>query len=220
MEDATIFSDDPTAQAQAFVESGCQWLHIVDLNGAFAGEPINKEIVHTICREVKGLEIQLGGGIRNLDTIGMWLMTGIRRVILGTIAVQDPDIVHQACKEYPGRIAVGIDTKDGMVATDGWAKASDIRGGDLARKFADSGCSAIIHTDINRDGLMGGPNLRASLELAQEVDIPIIVSGGVSCLDDLHNIKANQAHGLGGAIVGRAIYEGMNVAAAREILES
>lgn len=220
MEEVTVFSEDPCGQARIFADAGCRWLHMVDLNGAFAGEPINQDIVREVRSSVDDVNIQLGGGIRNLDTIAMWLMTGIQRVVLGTVAVKDPDIVHEACKEFPGRIAVGIDTKNGYVATDGWAKESGISGVDLAKKFADSGCSAIIHTDIARDGEMKGPNLDASLELAQQVDIPVIVSGGISSLEDLKKIRSNKTNNLGGAIVGRAIYEGMDVRAAVKILES
>lgn len=219
MDEVTVFSEDPVGQARTFLEAGCRWLHMVDLNGAFAGEPINQEAVRSVRREVPELNIQLGGGIRNMDIIGMWLMTGIQRVVLGTVAVTDPEIVKHACKEFPGQIAVGIDTKKGMVATEGWAKDSGISGIELAKQFADCGVSAIIHTDIGRDGEMGGPNLQATLELASQVEIPVIVSGGVSSLDDLREIRKHEAGGLGGAIVGRAIYEGMDVKAAAKILE-
>ncbi len=218
MEDATVFTADVATQARSFVEAGCSWLHLVDLNGAFAGEPINHEAVRKI-REAVDVNIQLGGGIRSMDTIAMWLSTGIQRVILGTAAVKNPQLVHDACKEFPGKIAVGIDTKNGMAAIDGWAEASDISALTLARRFEDAGVCAIIHTDISRDGEMQGPNLEATVELASAISIPVIVSGGVSSLADLKKIRSHAKSGLSGAIVGRALYEGMDVKSAREILE-
>jgi phosphoribosylformimino-5-aminoimidazole carboxamide ribotide isomerase len=218
MEEVTSFNVDPVAQAQAFAAKGCQWLHLVDLNGAFAGEPINREAVYAIRRAVVDVNIQLGGGIRNLDTMGMWLALGIQRVILGTVAVRNPQLVKDACKEFPGKIAVGIDTKNGMAAIDGWAEASEITGLELAKRFEDVGVSAIIYTDIARDGEMQGPNLEVTVALANSISIPVIVSGGVSSLDDLRRIRKHSK--LNGAIVGRALYEGMDIAAARMILEA
>jgi phosphoribosylformimino-5-aminoimidazole carboxamide ribotide isomerase len=219
MEDATIFSVEPQVQAKVFADAGCQWLHIVDLNGAFAGNAVNRDAVLAIRKTVTS-KIQLGGGIRNLAAIEAWLDAGIHRVILGTVAVTDPDIVREACKAFPGHVAVGIDTKKGQVATDGWAKDSGISGIELAKRFEDAGVVAIIHTDIDRDGIMQGPNLQETLGLAREVTIPVIVSGGVSSLDDLRQVKAEEASGLDGVIVGRALYEGMDIAAARAILEA
>lgn len=218
MDEATIFGDDPSVPAKRFAEAGCQWLHLVDLNGAFAGEPVNQEAVLSIRKAVDS-QIQLGGGIRNLAMIERWLDLGISRVILGTVAVTDPDIVREACKAFPQQVAVGIDTKKGMVATDGWAKDAGISGVELAKKFEDAGVAAIIHTDIDRDGLMQGPNLAQTVALASHVSIPVIVSGGVSTLNDVKAIKAQAEQGIAGAIIGRALYEGMDVAQARQILE-
>lgn len=219
MEDSVVFDEDPTAPARAFAEAGCDWLHLVDLNGAFAGEPINRATVAQI-RAAVDSNIQLGGGIRTMDCISSWLMTGINRVILGTAAVKNPQLVEDACREFPGRIAVGIDTKGDNVATEGWATDSGVNAIDLAKKFEDSGVAAIIHTCVERDGMMQGPNLEATLRLAAAVSIPVIVSGGVSSLDDLKKIRAAKEKGIAGAIVGRALYEGMDVQQARAILES
>ncbi len=219
MDSSTIFAEDAAAQAADFANSGCEWLHIVDLNGAFAGEPINLHSVHAI-RKTVDINIQLGGGIRNLDTIAMWLATGIQRVVLGTVALNKPEIVKQACREFEGHIAVGIDTKQQMVAVEGWAKNSQITAVELAKRFEDSGVCAIIHTDIARDGEMKGPNIAESVKLAQEIDIPVIVSGGVSSFVDLERIKAKQEYGIEGVIIGRALYEGMDIKAALDILES
>lgn len=219
MDDATVFTADVATQARKFVEAGCSWLHLVDLNGAFAGEPVNRAAVRAI-REAVDVNIQLGGGIRNMDTIASWISTGIQRVILGTAAVKNPQLVHEACKEFPGKIAVGIDTKDGMAAIDGWAEASDVSALTLARRFEDAGVCAIIYTDIARDGEMQGPNLEATVALATAISIPVIVSGGVSSLEDLKRIRLHSKSGVSGAIVGRALYEGMDVKSAREILEN
>lgn len=246
MKDATSFNADPVAQAQVFADAGCEWLHIVDLNGAFEGRPVNAEAVKAIVasRQALGVrkgiseqarggeavgvagggfplqktKIQLGGGIRDLQTIYMWLELGIARVILGTVAVKNPQLVREACRKFPGRIAVGVDAREGFVTTEGWAETSEITALELAKRFEDAGVSAIINTDIARDGEMQGPNLEASVELAETVTIPVIVSGGVSSLNDLRRIRAFPK--LNGAIVGRAIYEGMDIAAAREIMES
>lgn len=218
MEDATVFTADVAEQAKRFAEAGCRWLHLVDLNGAFAGEPVNREAVRLI-RQAVDVNIQLGGGIRNMDTIAMWLATGIQRVILGTVAVRNPQLVHEACREFPGKIAVGIDAKDGMAAVEGWAEASDISALNLARRFEDAGVAAIIHTDIARDGEMQGPNLEATVALASAISIPVIVSGGVSSVADLQRIRSHEKSGLSGAIVGRALYEGMEITEALAALE-
>lgn len=218
MEDSTVFGEDPTVPAKLFADAGCDWLHLVDLNGAFAGEPINRRTVANI-RAAVDSNIQLGGGIRTMDCISTWLATGINRVILGTIAVKNPQLVEEACKTFPDRIAVGIDTKGNKVATEGWATDSGVDAIDLAKRFEDSGVTAIIHTSVERDGMMQGPDLTATLNLAQAVSIPVIVSGGVSSLDDLKQIRKEKSSGLAGAIVGRALYEGMDVAQARKALE-
>ena len=218
MEDSTVFDEDPAAPAKAFAEAGCDWLHLVDLNGAFAGEPINRAAVLKI-RSAVDSNIQLGGGIRTMDCISAWLATGITRVILGTAAVQNPTLVDEACKIFPNRIAVGIDTKGVNVATDGWAKDSGVNAIELAKRFEDCGVSAIIHTAVERDGMMQGPDLAASLKIAQAVSIPVIVSGGVSSLDDLKTIRKAEKKGIAGAIVGRALYEGMDIIQARKLLE-
>lgn len=206
MEQATVFNDDPAAQALAFVAAGCEWLHLVDLNGAFAGEPVNAAPVEAILKATK-VPAQLGGGIRDMDTIEGWLNKGLARVILGTVAVENPDLVREAARTFPGQVAVGIDARNGMVATKGWAEETDVQVTDLARQFEDAGIAAIIYTDINRDGAMQGPNVEATAALANAVSIPVIASGGVSSLDDLRALKASGAP-LNGAISGRALYDG------------
>ena len=206
MDQATVFNDNPAAQAKAFEDAGCEWLHLVDLNGAFAGTPVNGAAVEAILNTVS-VPTQLGGGIRDLATIEMWLSKGLTRVILGTIAVENPDLVRQAAKTFPGHVAVGIDARNGMVATKGWAEETDVEVTALARQFEDAGISAIIYTDINRDGAMQGPNIEATAALANAVSIPVIASGGVSSLDDLRALKASGAP-LDGAISGRALYDG------------
>ena len=218
MEDSTVFGDDPTVPAKTFAAAGCDWLHLVDLNGAFAGEPINRQAVANIRASVDS-NIQLGGGIRTMDTISTWLAMGINRVILGTVAVENPALVAEACKEFAGHIAVGIDTKGENVATEGWATDSGVNALDLAKRFEDCGVSAIIHTAVERDGMMQGPDLTATLKLASAVNIPVIVSGGVSSLADLKQIRKKKNSGIDGAIIGRALYEGMDIAKARNILE-
>lgn len=220
MDQATVFNDDPGAQAKAFVEQGCEWIHVVDLNGAFAGRPVNGDAVRGILEQA-GVPVQLGGGIRTMDTIRFWLDAGVRRVILGTVALRDPDFVKAACKTFPGQIVVGVDAKDGFVAVEGWAEVSDIAALDLARKFEDAGVSAIVFTDISRDGLMQGPNVESTIELARAVDIPVIASGGVSSMDDLTALKAKGGTLLEGVISGRAVYDGaIDVRAAVELLRS
>ncbi|MBU2956630.1 1-(5-phosphoribosyl)-5-[(5-phosphoribosylamino)methylideneamino]imidazole-4-carboxamide isomerase [Paracoccus sp. 1_MG-2023] len=205
MEAATVFGTDPAAQARAFQDAGAQWLHLVDLNGAFAGRPVNAEAVEAILARTD-IPAQLGGGIRDMATIEAWIARGLSRVILGTVAVENPDLVREAAAAFPGKIAVGIDARGGRVATRGWATETDVMATDLARQFEDAGVAAIIYTDIDRDGAMGGPNIAATEALARAVDIPVIASGGVSSLDDLHALKATGA--ISGAISGRALYDG------------
>ncbi|MEQ1648693.1 MAG: 1-(5-phosphoribosyl)-5-[(5-phosphoribosylamino)methylideneamino]imidazole-4-carboxamide isomerase [Hyphomicrobiaceae bacterium] len=214
MEQATVFNDSPAAQAQIFERQGFKYLHIVDLNGAFAGQPVNGAAVEAILRAVK-MPCQLGGGIRDLATLEMWLGKGIRRVILGTVAVRDPALVRAACAQFPGRIAVGIDAKGGRVATEGWAETSELTVVDLAKRFEDAGVSAIIYTDIDRDGILKGLNLPATLELARAVRIPVIASGGLASMDDIEALAQPECAILEGAISGRALYDGrIDVAAA------
>ncbi|RYG93140.1 1-(5-phosphoribosyl)-5-[(5-phosphoribosylamino)methylideneamino]imidazole-4-carboxamide isomerase [Loktanella sp. IMCC34160] len=205
MEKSTVFNDDPAAQARAFVEAGCEWLHLVDLNGAFAGEPVNAAPVEAILRDCK-VPAQLGGGIRDMGTIENWLSKGLQRVILGTVAVENPDLVREAARAFPGHVAVGIDARNGKVATKGWAEETDVMVTDLARSFEDAGVAAIIYTDILRDGAMSGPNIDATEALARAVSIPVIASGGVSSLDDLLRLKDTGV--ISGAISGRALYDG------------
>ncbi|WP_299848382.1 1-(5-phosphoribosyl)-5-[(5-phosphoribosylamino)methylideneamino]imidazole-4-carboxamide isomerase [uncultured Roseovarius sp.] len=206
MDQATVFNDDPAAQAMEFVEAGCEWLHLVDLNGAFAGEPINAAPVEAILSRTK-VPAQLGGGIREMATIERWLSKGLARVILGTVAVENPGLVREAAKAFPGQVAVGIDARNGRVATKGWAEETDVIVTDLAKSFEDAGVAAIIYTDINRDGAMQGPNTEATAALANAVSIPVIASGGVSSLDDLIALRDCGA-ALNGAISGRALYDG------------
>ncbi len=206
MDKATVFNDDPAAQAKAFVEAGCEWLHLVDLNGAFAGEPVNAAPVEAILSACK-VPAQLGGGIRDMATIETWIDKGLARVILGTVAVENPDLVREAAREFPAKVAVGIDARNGMVATKGWAEETDVEVTELARSFEDAGVAAIIYTDINRDGAMQGPNIEATAALARAVSIPVIASGGVSSLDDLIALR-DCGVALNGAISGRALYDG------------
>ncbi len=206
MSQATVFSDDPAAQARAFQDAGCEWLHLVDLNGAFAGAPVNGEAVEAILSAIS-VPAQLGGGIRDMATIERWLDKGLARVILGTVAVENPDLVCEAARRFPGAVAVGIDARGGRVATKGWAEETDVEVTDLARRFEDAGVAAIIYTDIDRDGAMQGPNVAATAALARAVSIPVIASGGVSSLDDLIALRDCGAP-LNGAISGRALYDG------------
>ena len=205
MDQTTVFNDDPAAQARAFVDAGCQWLHLVDLNGAFAGEPVNAAPVEAILAQCD-VPAQLGGGSRDLKTIESWVDKGLARVILGTVAVENPDLVREAAKEFPGKVAVGLDARNGKVATRGWAEETDVMLTDLAKSFEDAGIAAIIYTDILRDGAMKGPNIAATESLAKAVDIPVIASGGVSSMDDLKALKATNV--ISGAISGRALYDG------------
>lgn len=207
MDKATVFGTDPGAQARTFADAGCAWIHVVDLNGAFAGRPVNAAAVEAILAAVD-VPVQLGGGIRDLATVGMWLDKGVRRVILGTVALRDPDLVKEACRLHPGRIAVGIDARGGYVAVEGWAETSSITALDLALKFEDAGVAAIIYTDIERDGALAGPNVEATAALARRIRTPVIASGGVSSLDDLRALKAVADSGIAGVISGRALYDG------------
>ena len=205
MDEATVFSDDPAAQARAFQDAGCAWLHLVDLNGAFAGQPVNGAAVRAILAATT-IPAQLGGGIRDMATIEGWLDKGIARVILGTVAVENPDLVREAAREFPGRVAVGLDARNGRVATRGWAEETEMLVTDLASRFEDAGIAAIIYTDIDRDGAMGGPNIGATAALARAVGVPVIASGGVSSLADLLALKDTGV--IAGAISGRALYDG------------
>ena len=206
MEQSTVFNTDPAAQAMQFVAAGCEWLHLVDLNGAFEGEPVNAAPVEAILSRTK-VPAQLGGGIRDMATIERWLAKGLARVILGTVAVENPSLVREAALAFPDQVAVGIDARNGMVATKGWAEETNVQITDLARSFEDAGVAAIIYTDINRDGAMQGPNIEATAALAHAVSIPVIASGGVSSLQDLLDLRACGAK-LNGAISGRALYDG------------
>ncbi len=205
MDRSTVFNDNPVAQAMAFVDAGCEWLHLVDLNGAFAGAPVNAAPVEAILQQT-AVPAQLGGGIRDMATIEMWLSKGLARVILGTVAVENPTLVRDAAKAFPNQVAVGIDARNGKVATKGWAEETDVDATDLAKSFEDAGVAAIIYTDINRDGAMGGPNIQATDALARAVSIPVIASGGVSSLADLTALKNTTT--IAGAISGRALYDG------------
>lgn len=207
MASATVFNDDPAAQARAFADAGFEWLHVVDLNGAFEGRSVNGPAVENILRAAD-LPVQLGGGIRDMDTIAAWLDKGVARVILGTVAVRDPDLVAAACRAFPGRIVVGIDSRAGKVAVAGWAETSELDAIELARRFEDSGVAAIVHTDIDRDGILSGLNIAATLELARAVSIPVIASGGLCGLDDIRRLIEPDARVLAGAVAGRALYDG------------
>jgi phosphoribosylformimino-5-aminoimidazole carboxamide ribotide isomerase len=208
MDDSTVFSDDPVATAQRWVDAGCRRLHLVDLNGAFAGTPINGDAVTAIAARFPDLPIQIGGGVRDLQTIEFYLAAGVRYVIIGTQAVKQPTFVAQACAEFPDRIIVGLDARDGRVATDGWAEVSALRATDLARRFANDGVSSIVYTDIARDGMMQGVNVEATLDVAQAGGIPVIASGGITNMRDIRALAAVESSGIVGAITGRAIYEG------------
>ncbi len=207
MATATVFNDDPAAQARSFADAGFNWLHLVDLNGAFAGRPVNRAAVEAVLDAVD-CPVQLGGGIRDRKTIEAWLEAGVARIILGTAAVKDPDLVFDACRAYPGQIAVGIDARDGRVAVEGWAEDGGLSATDLARRFADAGVAAIITTDIGRDGALTGVNVAATVALARAVPVPVIASGGVASLDDISALMAVKSDGVAGAILGRALYDG------------
>ncbi len=207
MASAIVFNDDPAAQARQFAEAGFEWLHVVDLNGAFAGHSVNGAAVAAI-RDAVGLRIQLGGGIRDRGAIEHWLGLGIDRVVLGTAALRDPKLVRQAAADHRGRIAVGIDARDGRVAVAGWAETTEIGVVELARRFEDCGVAALIHTDIARDGALGGVDASATADLARQLHTPVIASGGVASLADLAALKAHEADGIAGIICGRALYDG------------
>jgi phosphoribosylformimino-5-aminoimidazole carboxamide ribotide isomerase len=207
MQQATVFNADPAAQARSFQEQGFGYLHIVDLNGAFAGKPVNAQAVAAILGTIS-IPTQLGGGIRDMATIEMWLANGIRRVILGTVAVRDPALVRAACKAHPGRIAVGIDARGGKVAVEGWAETSELTAVELARRFEDAGVAAIIYTDIDRDGVLKGLNLDATVALARATRIPVIASGGLASIADVKALLRPECAILEGAITGRALYDG------------
>lgn len=207
---ATVFNDSPPDQARAFVEAGADWLHIVDLNGAFDGQSVNGDAVRGILDVTRaaGVRVQLGGGIRTPEHVAGWLADGVDRVILGTAAVKDPNLVIEACKAHPDRVAVGIDARGGRVAVEGWAETSDLAAGELAHRFEDAGVAALIYTDIDRDGAMQGPNVDATVALARAISIPVIASGGVSSLEDIEVFLPHEGDGIAGVISGRAIYDG------------
>jgi len=204
---ATVFNSDPAAQAKAFEDQGFEYLHIVDLDGAFAGKPVNGDAVDKILKTIS-MPVQLGGGIRNMSTIEGWLGRGVDRVIIGTAAVRDPELVRAASRQFPGRVAVGLDARDGKVAVEGWAETSEVTVLDIARRFEDAGVAAIIYTDIARDGLLQGLNLDATIELADTINTPVIASGGLASIEDVKQMLEPRARRLAGAIAGRALYDG------------
>ena len=205
MNKETVFNTSPENQAKSFENLGCEWIHIVDLNGAFEGKPINHQAVKSILNKVN-IPIQLGGGIRSIDTIEYWIAQGLSRIIIGTAAINNPELIKLAAKEFPHKIAVGIDARNGYVATDGWARTSSVSALDLAKKLEDVGVCSIIYTDIDRDGTMSGPNIDQTKNLADSIKIPVIASGGISSLEDLKKLKESKAN-LDGVISGRAIYD-------------
>ena len=207
MAQATVFNNDPAAQAKAFVDQGFEYLHVVDLDGAFAGKPVNADAVSRIL-DVCKIPLQLGGGIRDMATIDKWLARGVTRVIIGTAAVRDPSLVREAARRYPGRVAVGIDARQGFVAVEGWAQVSQLSAAELGKRFEDAGVAAIIYTDIARDGVLAGLNLEATMELAEAISIPVIASGGLASIDDVREILKPERARLAGAIAGRALYDG------------
>ncbi len=204
---ATIFNADPAAQAREFENAGCQWLHIVDLNGAIEGHPVNADVVSRVVEAID-IPVQLGGGIRDRKILDHWIDAGVSRVVLGTAALADPDFALKACRDHPGKVVVAIDSRDGIVSVEGWTKDSGVRALDLALRFEDSGAGAILYTDIDRDGAMGGVNVEATVDLAFALTTPVIASGGVSSLDDLRELKSYEHAGIEGVICGRALYDG------------
>jgi phosphoribosylformimino-5-aminoimidazole carboxamide ribotide isomerase len=215
-----VFSDQPGAQARSFQDAGCRWLHVVDLDGAFAGASKNAAAVDAILANVS-IPVQLGGGLRDMAAIERWLGAGVRRVILGSAALKNPELVREACRRFPGQIVVGIDARDGMVATEGWAELSQTSALDLALRFENAGVAAIIYTDIARDGMLGGVNIDQTLALAGSLSTPVIASGGIGGMDDLAALKAAAGEGLEGVIVGRALYDGrVDLAGALALLDS
>lgn len=218
MDDSTVFSDNPVDMAAKWVDAGCRRLHLVDLNGAFAGKPVNGEIVQEIAKAYPDLPIQIGGGIRSAEIIEAYLAAGVSQVIIGTKAVKEPEFVTEMCKAFPGHIIVGLDAQDGRVAIDGWAEVTDVMAVDLAKRFRDDGVSSIVYTDIARDGMMQGVNVEATVDLAQQGGIPVIASGGVTNIDDIRALAQVADKGIFGAITGRAIYEGtLDVAEAQAL---
>ena len=208
MDDTTVFSDDPVAMAGNWVEQGCSRLHLVDLDGAFEGEPINADVIEEISDSFPDLEIQIGGGIRSIETVEAYLEAGVNYVIIGTMAVKRPEFVTQLCSEFPGNVIIGLDAKNGMVATHGWAEESEHEAIDLARRFEDQGVAAIVYTDISRDGMMQGVNVEATRDLAKAINVPVIASGGVTDLDCILKLNEVRQSGTEGVIIGRALYEG------------
>ena len=221
MEDDTVFSDDPVAMAKRWVDAGARRLHLVDLNGAFEGEPVNGDVVCAITQAFPDLPVQVGGGIRDAETIESYLKAGVEYCIIGTKAVREPEFVDRVCKQFPGHIIVGIDAKDGMVAVEGWAEVSDVKAVDLAARFENAGVSAIVYTDISRDGMMQGVNAEATAALAKSISIPVVASGGISNMDDIHRLLKVAGSGIDSAITGRAIYEGtLDFAEAQRVADS
>ena len=217
---ATVFSLDPAAQAESFAAQGFEYLHVVDLDGAFAGQPMNAGAVEAMLKAVT-MPLQLGGGIRDLATVEAWLEKGVARVIIGTAAVRDPDLVRTAAKKFPGRVAVGLDARDGKVAVEGWAETSEVTALDIAQRFEDAGVAAIIFTDIARDGLLKGLNLDATIALADRIAIPVIASGGLASIEDIKAMLTPRAKKLAGAIAGRALYDGrLDAAAALKLIRN
>ena len=207
MDSATVYADDPAAQAVAFADQGAEYLHVVDLDGAFAGKPENAEAVEAIIAAFPG-HVQLGGGIRNAETVTRWFDLGVARLVIGTAALKDPEFVKAMAREFPGGIVVAVDARDGMIATEGWAETSDMPVIDLARRFEDAGVASLLFTDVGRDGMLKGCNIEATVDLARRVDLPVIASGGVKGIDDIHMLKLHADDGIEGVITGRAIFEG------------
>ena len=207
MEDSTVFSDDPVAMAGKWAEQGCTRLHLVDLDGAFEGEPVNADVIEDICSSFPDMPIQIGGGIRNIETVESYLEAGVSYVILGTMAVKRPEFITELCSEFPGKIIVGIDANNGMVAVHGWAEDSEHTAQELALLFEDEGVAAIVYTDISRDGMMQGLNVEATRQLAESINVPVIASGGVTDMDCIRELNAVKSSGIEGVIIGRALYE-------------